>query len=217
MFSKPESREAGGILILAVALAIFLLACGSPPGDPTWPPSQFPDEEKETIQVGAEPIGIAVDYSLNRIYVTNHGDGTVSVIDPDLNEVISTIDVGGAPYDVLWDGSDRLFITDDENDRVVVLRTTDESTLAEIPVGLTPRRMALLPTGDLLYVGHRFEHEVWVLDASDYTVVDSVECQFGPVGVAVSPDGDYVFATTYVTEDVRVIRTSDNTVVQAAV
>jgi YVTN family beta-propeller protein len=41
-----------------------------------------------SIPVGVKPLGIAVNYVTNRIYVTNYMDGTVSVIDGNSNKVI---------------------------------------------------------------------------------------------------------------------------------
>jgi YVTN family beta-propeller protein len=46
-----------------------------------------------TIDVGVNPIGVAVNPTTNRIYVANDGDNTVSVIDGTTNTVIDTIDV----------------------------------------------------------------------------------------------------------------------------
>ena len=44
-----------------------------------------------SIQVGAQPLGIAVNANTNRIYVTNYIDGTISVIDGINNKIIKTI------------------------------------------------------------------------------------------------------------------------------
>ncbi|MDE1767574.1 MAG: YncE family protein, partial [Thaumarchaeota archaeon] len=41
-----------------------------------------------SIQVGAQPLGIAVNANTNRIYVTNYHDGTISVIDGIDNKII---------------------------------------------------------------------------------------------------------------------------------
>jgi YVTN family beta-propeller protein len=52
------------------------------------------------ISVGNKPSGIAVNPAGTRVYVTNRGDGTVSVIDTSSNTVIRTITVGSQPVPV---------------------------------------------------------------------------------------------------------------------
>ena len=53
---------------------------------------------KEKISVGRRPVGIAV--GSNAVWVANAGDGTVSRIDPQTNEVVKTIPVGSSPSGV---------------------------------------------------------------------------------------------------------------------
>ena len=44
-----------------------------------------------TIPVGSDPQGVAVSPETGDVYVTNFGDGTVSVINPATNTVTATI------------------------------------------------------------------------------------------------------------------------------
>lgn len=50
-----------------------------------------------TIAVGQNPYGVAFNPSYTKAYVTNRGDGTVTVIDAQTDAVIDTITVGGGP------------------------------------------------------------------------------------------------------------------------
>lgn len=47
--------------------------------------------------VGAEPTGVALSPSGSRAYVTNFGEGTVSVVDTASMSVVATVSVGGSP------------------------------------------------------------------------------------------------------------------------
>jgi len=52
------------------------------------------------VPVGKSPDFVAVNSVTNRIYVSNSGDGTVSVVDGATNTVIATITVGGQPLGI---------------------------------------------------------------------------------------------------------------------
>ena len=50
--------------------------------------------------VGTRPLGVAVNPVTNTVYVTNEGDGTVSVISGSTGTVTGTIPVGTGPRGV---------------------------------------------------------------------------------------------------------------------
>ena len=56
-----------------------------------------------TVPVGSDPYGVAVDPAAHTVYVTNDGDGTVSVIDAATRAVTATIPVGNGPDGVAVD------------------------------------------------------------------------------------------------------------------
>lgn len=51
----------------------------------------------DTIAVGTDPIGVGVNSSSNKIYVTSEANNTVTVIDGSTDSVIDTIAVGTGP------------------------------------------------------------------------------------------------------------------------
>lgn len=59
------------------------------------------DVVTRTIPVGIKPIGIAGDEKRNRLYITNHGDSTVSLVNPIGEKVLKELYVGKSPYAVL--------------------------------------------------------------------------------------------------------------------
>ena len=69
----------------------------------------------------------------DRVYVANHTDGTVSVIDGATDAVIATFPVGNAGSNV-WLGvnpsTDRLYVSNGENDTVYVI---DETLVTPTP------------------------------------------------------------------------------------
>jgi YVTN family beta-propeller protein len=67
------------------------------------------NEVVNTISVGAQPLGIAVDADNDRVYVVNHKDLSLSVIDLKTSKVVNTVNLSltdrnssyvGAPWGV---------------------------------------------------------------------------------------------------------------------
>jgi YVTN family beta-propeller protein len=99
-----------------------------------------------TIDVGADPVGIAAHTADGRVYVTNHGAGTVSVIDTATASVVSTIRVGDGPVGVTVtaDGS-RVLVANLNSDTVSVIDTATDALVGDIATGLRPFHLAASP------------------------------------------------------------------------
>jgi YVTN family beta-propeller protein len=78
------------------------------------------DAVVKSIPVGTYAIGVAIDTSLNRIYVASNGDNSVSVIDGQTDEKISTIYIPIGPR----------FVSANENDHKVYVTGLDSSKVA---------------------------------------------------------------------------------------
>jgi YVTN family beta-propeller protein len=78
-----------------------------------------------TIDVGVNPIGVAVNPATNRIYVTNNADDTVSVIDGTTNTVIATVDVGDYPDGIAVNPTtNRIYVANAGDNTVSVIDGT---------------------------------------------------------------------------------------------
>ncbi len=105
----------------------------------------------EEILVGTEPRGCALTPDGKLLYVANHTEGTVSVINAHSNKVIDTVKLGGNPFAIAID-KDTVFVTqlyarliddgddlkegfDDEKEGVVqAFPVNDPSSFIEIPL-----------------------------------------------------------------------------------
>jgi YVTN family beta-propeller protein len=160
-----------------------------------------------TINVGANPNGVAVTPDGSRVYVTNQGGDSVSVIDTATNMVIGTIDgVGPFPFGVAVtpDGS-KVYITND-GDTVSVIDTTT-NMVKTITVGQAPAGVVVTPDGSKVYVANQFGNTVSVISTGSDTVLTTIsDCSFDqPVGVAVAPDGSKVYVANGLRGDSSVI------------
>jgi YVTN family beta-propeller protein len=133
---------------------------------------------------------VAVTPDGSKVYVTNGGDGTVSVIDTATDTVIDPpIPVGGGPFgvEVTPDGS-KVYVTNGSDGTVSVIDTATDTVIATIPVGLGPFGVAVTPDGSKVYVansGRRREtNTVSVIDTATDTVSATISVGFGSIPTA---------------------------------
>ena len=101
-----------------------------------------------TIPVGTNPVGVGVNPLTNRIYVSNNGDNTVSVIGGLANAVIATVPVGSGPVGVgVNPSTNRVYVADNGvgigPGAVSVIDATTNTVIATIPVDQNPFAVAV--------------------------------------------------------------------------
>ena len=165
----------------------------------------------DSIKVGSQPEMIAVNTSAittptgviakgARLYVTNYGSGTVSVID----------------------------VSNPLAPKLVDTNTATTTTIDAIKVGTNPRGIAfaVVPgVGPRIYVVNRTSNTVSVIDAvtnkvidanpATTTTVDAITVGSTPQQIAISPDGKSAYVTNYGSNTVSIIDTVTNKVVDA--
>ncbi|VVB53892.1 Cytochrome D1 heme domain protein [uncultured archaeon] len=192
----------------------------------------------ETIGVGDQPTGVAVNPEGTRVFVTNWGDigNTVSVIDTTTNKVIDTVAVGIHPYGVAFYPLGGLFpdayVTNGDGTVSVIDGVTNKVTLT-LPVGKVPTGIAVIPPNPNGGNGNVFP--VYVVNSNDNTVsvlespvfqTPCFQCPYptipvgqSPVGVAMLPlkkPGDFrpnAYVTNYKDNTVSIIDTDKQQVI----
>ncbi|MGH2750962.1 MAG: hypothetical protein ACRDK3_08840 [Actinomycetota bacterium] len=184
--ARRRRLYAGGSLALAgagVAAVVFILSAGevrSPApkdGETAAAPS---GRVVARVEVGDSPLGVAI--GRDSVWVANSGDGTLSRIDPDTNEVVDSVDIGGTPVEVAVAGGSVWVALDDEPRLVAV----DAGTLET-------REVALSGGGTNLDVASGGGH-LWVvspdtplqrIDSGDFTALVQTTSVSEPVDIAV--------------------------------
>jgi YVTN family beta-propeller protein len=168
-----------------------------------------------TIAVGDSPFRVAASPDGADVYVTNLGDGTVSVIDTATNTVASTTAVSG-PLDVAVspDGATAYVVTNTNGpDALSVVDTATNTVVDTIVVGNDPVGVAVSPDGTTVFVTNADDATVSVIDTATNTVAATITVGPGSArDVAVSPDGATAYVTNPVGGVVSVIDTATNTV-----
>ncbi len=80
-----------------------------------------------------------------------------------------------------------------------------QTVVATIPVGRSPRPIAVSPDGKYAYTGNAASGTVSFIDLSQNRVVDTVSVGRGVRGLALTPDGSRLFAANSGTNNVSVI------------
>ncbi|MCK7577007.1 MAG: YncE family protein [Chromatiales bacterium] len=108
-------------------------------------------------------------------YVTNYAGGTVSIVNPDSNQVADNIpsginNLGPSGIAVSPDGT-RLYVANRPrfprtNGTVSVIDLTERRVIAVIPVGVAPLGVAINPTGERVFVTNEGSFSLSVIDTS---------------------------------------------------
>jgi YVTN family beta-propeller protein len=172
------------------------------------------------IPAGESPHSVAVSPDGRHIYVTNFHPGTVSIVDPNLEEIVATIKVVENPYGVAARPDGRsLNVTSPGSKRVdrVIIPGTATPMDVDIQTGIShaPYGIAISQDGGRLYVALALEDAILILDAFAKQVNEPLIGSMDfPVGVALSPDGGTLYASSYFHAAVRVVDLARGTVVR---
>jgi YVTN family beta-propeller protein len=153
-----------------------------------------------TIPVGISPHFVAVSPSGDRLYVTNFGSETVSVIDTNTLMVIrSPITFGSGPYGVaVTPNGARVYVSNYRSGTVSVIDTATNSAVTTIPVGHGPWGVAATPNGARVYVTNIESNDVSVIDTATNAVVRTIQTPTWPNLLAVTPDGSRVYVANFI-------------------
>ncbi len=127
-------------------------------------------------------------------YISNYGDGTVSVINTSTNASTALIKVGSQPYgvSVSADGT-RVYVVNQGSNSVSVINTQTNAVLATIPVGNKPAGLTIDQDRGELYVTNENDGTVSVINIATNTKVQDIPVGPNPTGIIVNRDGSEIF------------------------
>jgi YVTN family beta-propeller protein len=127
---------------------------------------------KGRVRVGVSPYELALTADGRRLFVSNWGDRSVSVVDAASLKVVKTIPVGFNPNDMALSADGRLFVACSNENTVYVidtrtlevLETVSISLYPKAPLGSTPNALALDARRKLLFVANADNNDIAVVD-----------------------------------------------------
>ncbi|WP_375102433.1 Ig-like domain-containing protein [Paenibacillus sp. RS8] len=167
--------------------------------------------EKAKIKVGNEPNSAAINPNKTQVFVTNRADGTVSVIDPSTDTVISTIAVGSWPHGVAFnsDGS-KAYVANYSSNSLSVIDTATLSVINSISVNSNP--VAMVVIGEKLYLSYDSDNEVSLIDINSDTVISGISLASSSYGLSVNSEGSKIYVAGKGNNTMAVIDTVTNKV-----
>ncbi|HUO76433.1 MAG TPA: putative Ig domain-containing protein, partial [Thermodesulfovibrionales bacterium] len=168
----------------------------------------------EQVDVGLEPLGIAVSPSGDAVYVTNYDSNTLSVINTATNTVVSTVAVGANPVGVaVSPKGDVAYVANFSSNSVSVIDTSSRQVISTIPVDYGPSGVAVSPDGRILYITNYWSGTVSTIDTLIGMTTASVSVGSGPYGIAVHPSGAVAYTADYGSDTVSFVDTSTRKVI----
>ena len=138
-----------------------------------------------SVPLGMQPTFAVVNPTLNRLYVTNTGDNTVSVFDTsNVNPssstpipLLATVTVGTGPIGVTPLQSGTLFyVANGGSNDVTVVSANSFSALATValPAGANPVFITSDPTSSKVYVADKGTSETSIIQTSNNTLTQNI-------------------------------------------
>ncbi len=162
----------------------------------------------ESIKVGTGPEGIDVASNGN-IWLTNHLDNTLVVIEPETYKIIKKVKTAGFPIRVkIVDKKKLALVTNAKDDTLYIFGTENMELVKSIKFRLevdkqinifnsplkfhnsTPVGIEISSDGNLAYVSHLNSNHISVINLNTFEIQGSWDAEDGPDGISyvVSPE-----------------------------
>jgi DNA-binding beta-propeller fold protein YncE len=150
----------------------------------------------DSIATGENPDAIFFETFSKKIVTCNGRSKSLSVIDPEKNTVVATIDLDGKPEEAVGDGKGKLFVNLEDKSLIAEVDMKNYKVLNKWPIapGESATGLALDKKTNRLFAGCDNKMLI-VADATNGKVITSVPIGDGCDGVVFDPKNDIVFAS----------------------
>jgi YVTN family beta-propeller protein len=173
-----------------------------------------------TVTTGNAPRGLDIIRALDRIYVADMTDDTLTVIDASDGTVVTTIDVvtpHGLGSVAVDDNNQIVYVLDYSNGtqgtNLHAFDAVNNTEIHNVTIGTQLQNMVVDPNANRAYATD-FQDGVIVVNTMDHTVITTIDLPNFPHGIALNPDTNRLYVTQLATDTVEVIDTTTNTVVK---
>ncbi len=155
-------------------------------------------------------INTVADNVENRVVIANRGSGTVSVIDADKDEVITTYDMPneGEPMYVVYNNSNNTYLVGDYFGYVAAYDANDNSLKGVVEAGNGVFHMWISPDNSQLWVNNELDRTISVINPTTLENIATVEMPsdlfdlgYKPHDVILMPNNEAAFVTFLGTQE----------------
>ncbi|MFH1891544.1 MAG: hypothetical protein ABIK83_02555, partial [Candidatus Zixiibacteriota bacterium] len=155
------------------------------------------------VSVGANPISIAVNPNLNKVYVANYQGNSVTIIEG-RNDLTTTIPVGSNPISVVVnEATGKVYVSNKSDNTVTVIDGITNNTVT-VAAGNSPRGIGVNPVTNKIYVANSESDDITVIDGETNTT-HGVNVGDEPWVADVDPVRNRVFVVNHSGNSVTVI------------
>jgi len=171
-----------------------------------------------TISVPPSPQESDITIDGTRLFVVHHPQQVVSVIGLATNTLLTVIPIGDTmafgktATDILFTPDGRYAFVPNYFQNVVDVIDTTTYAVTALPTGAQPRRVAITPNGERVFVSDFTGDSVTAVDALSLSVIDTIPTGTGARGIAINPQGTEVYVTNVRDRTVTVLATDTLTV-----
>lgn len=160
-----------------------------------------------SLAVGSQPFGVAVDPYAHEVFVTNELTDNVTVISDLTLKPIASIPVGANPTGVAACGQ-WVSVANEGSNNVSEISATSLTVNATIAVGSEPVGVACDSLTGEVFVANSGSYSLSVIDPANASVLATIPVGADPVGVAVDNRSETVWVTNAGSQNVSVINIS---------
>lgn len=164
-----------------------------------------------TIAVGVKPIGVTAPHGTGKVYVSDEGSDTVSVISKESLSVVATIPLtrGSKPHHIGQSPNGKfVYVAEFGTNKVAVIATNTDTLAAEFITGAPAARthaVWVTRDGKTLYVTNSVTNEIAALDALTGEPLWSLPVGNNPSEILVTPDGKTAYVSVRNESMVKII------------
>jgi YVTN family beta-propeller protein len=152
------------------------------------------------------------------VFATSPLSGKITMLNDKTLEKITDFQTDGTPSSMAA-ADDKLYVTDQAKSRILLLDPSKGVFLGQIdlPKKTSPKGIAALPNGKLLYVSEYSANNIDVVEVKVGKVLLRTKVPAGPSQVAITPDGNLVLVLNAPSGRLTLISTSNQKVVGSIV
>lgn len=208
------------ICILFTYIFCFLpLQAEEPPSLVELAPCAITSSKTETlvsrIDVGLQPLQIALNSQTKKIYVTNFANDTVSVLDSESNTLLTTITVGKGPNGIsVNENTNKIYVANQIDNTVTIIDGLNDTTTTQVSVGQRPVHVSLNKNTNKIYIANQDSNTVSVIDGITNTIINEITVGTKPQGIGINTKSNKIYVANTESNNITVIDGSSNTVIK---